>query len=55
MFIHEVNSWKPCSFQDSNIECHRMDLEASCPNLNCPPEKRLHIEGECCPVCEGKY
>lgn len=42
-------------FQDSMMECHKMDPEVSCPNLNCPPEKRLHIEGECCPVCEGMF
>lgn len=42
-----------CTCNDSMMECHKMDPEVSCPNLNCPPEKRLHIEGECCPVCEG--
>nr|XP_022290768.1 protein kinase C-binding protein NELL1-like isoform X1 [Crassostrea virginica]XP_022290770.1 protein kinase C-binding protein NELL1-like isoform X1 [Crassostrea virginica] len=42
-----------CTCNDSMMECHKMDPEVSCPNLNCPPEKRLHIQGECCPVCEG--
>ncbi|XP_048769315.1 protein kinase C-binding protein NELL1-like [Ostrea edulis] len=43
-----------CTCNDGRMEhCERMDPEVSCPNLDCPKEKRLHILGECCPVCEG--
>ncbi|KAK3098531.1 hypothetical protein FSP39_020373 [Pinctada imbricata] len=42
-----------CTCDDGRMECKRLDPEENCPNLNCPEEKRLHIQGECCPVCEG--
>lgn len=57
-YYHHGESVSPkvcvtCTCNDGNMECEKMDPEVSCPNLNCPEEKRLHIEGECCPVCEG--
>ncbi|KAL3884140.1 hypothetical protein ACJMK2_030360 [Sinanodonta woodiana] len=42
-----------CTCHDGRMVCERQDPQTSCPKLNCDEKHVLHIQGECCPVCQG--
>ncbi|XP_060529191.1 dorsal-ventral patterning protein Sog [Cylas formicarius] len=53
-FYQEETSWvsskNPCQMcfcQNGITKCDFMP----CPDIDCPNGKKIHVEGECCPVC----
>ncbi|XP_043204643.1 protein kinase C-binding protein NELL1-like isoform X4 [Amphibalanus amphitrite] len=40
-----------CECHDSVMQCSTIIPEQHCPPLQCPPEQRLNMSGECCQFC----
>lgn len=42
-----------CECRDGSMHCSRVDREATCPKLKCPPSEQFSVHGECCKFCPG--
>ena len=43
-----------CECHDSVMQCSTIIPEQHCPPLQCPPEQRLNMSGQCCQFCRGQ-